>query len=40
MAWSDLLATAKDHLRALYALCLQHAQSTGTLPAGDDAGDL
>lgn len=38
--WPDIPSARHDDLRTLYALCLQHAQTTGLIQAGTDSGDL
>jgi hypothetical protein len=40
LKWEQVLPEDKDHVRAIFASCLNHATMIGELPEGDDINDL
>lgn len=40
LKWEDVLPADKEHIRAIFASCLNHATMIGELPEGDDINDL
>jgi hypothetical protein len=40
LKWEDVLPNDKEHIRAIFTSCLNHATMIGELPEGDDINDL